>query len=205
MNPRYSDHMSTSGEVTRLLLAFRDGDRDAFDHLVPLLYEDLRRIARAHIRRSDPSQTLSATALVHEAYVRLVDQTQAEWSDRNHFLSVCSVVMRRIVVSSARKRAAAKRGGDKKVTLDEARIPADTDAERMLELNQALERLGARDERLVRVVECRFFAGLTEQDTASALDSSLRTVQRDWKRARAWLKEELGGLPAAPGPRELSA
>ena len=195
--------MSGPGEVTRLLGAYRDGDREALDHLIPLLYADLRRIARAHVR-ANGQHTLTATALVHEAYVRLIDQTHAEWSDRNHFLSVCAVVMRRIVISAARKRAAAKRGGDKKVTFDEARIAAEQDTERMLALDRALEKLAARDERMVRVVECRFFAGLTEQETSEALDASLRTVQRDWKRARAWLKEELGELPGPPGPRELT-
>ena len=186
--------MSETGEVTHLLVAFREGDREAFDRLVPLVYEDLRRIARSHLRRLGGGRTLNTVGLVHEAYLRLVDQTRANWEDRNHFLSVCAVAMRQIVISNARKRSAARRGGgDRKVTLEEGELADDRDAGWLLELNRALERLAARNERLVRVVECRYFAGLTEQETAEALGASLRTVQRDWMRARAWLREDLSG------------
>ncbi|HXV75964.1 MAG TPA: sigma-70 family RNA polymerase sigma factor [Candidatus Polarisedimenticolaceae bacterium] len=196
--------MSDPGEVTRLLVAYREGDREAFDRLVPLVYQDLRRIARAHLRRMRAGHTLDTTGLVHEAYLRMVDQTRAEWVDRQHFLSVCARAMRQIVVSNARRHGAAKRGGgDRRVTLDEERIAEARRAEWLVALDRALERLGSHNERLVRVVECRYFAGLSEQETAAALDSSLRTVQRDWTRARAWLREELGGqtdgMDSGPG------
>lgn len=188
--------MSGTGEVTRLLMAFREGDRDALDRLVPLIYEDLRRIARSHLKRVGGGRTMDTVGLVHEAYLRLVDQTRVSWEDRNHFLSVCAVAMRQIVISEARKRVAAKRGGgDQKVTLEEERVSDHRNADWLLELNRALDRLAERNERLARVVECRYFAGLTEQDTAEALGASLRTVQRDWTKAKAWLREELGGAP----------
>jgi RNA polymerase sigma factor (TIGR02999 family) len=192
--------LTDGGDVTQLLVAFRGGDRGAFDRLVPLVYQDLRRIARSHLRRVQGSQTLNTTGLVHEAYLRLVDQTRVNWEDRNHFLAVCAVAMRQIVISNARKRAAAKRGGgERNVTLEEDRISSTRDPEWLLALDRALERMAERNERLARVVECRYFAGLTEQETANALDASLRTVQRDWMRARAWLREELGGAPGDEG------
>jgi RNA polymerase sigma factor (TIGR02999 family) len=188
--------MPVSGEVTQLLVAYREGDRDAFERLVPIVYDDLRRIARAHLRRNRAGHTLNTTVLVHEAYLRLVDQTRAQWEDRQHFLSVCARAMRQIIISNARKHAAAKRGGgERRVTLDEGRIAGNEDAEWLLSLDRALERLAARNERLARVVECRYFAGLSERETADALQTSLRTVQRDWMRARAWLREDLGAGP----------
>jgi RNA polymerase sigma factor (TIGR02999 family) len=184
--------VSAPGDVTQLLVAFRGGDRGAFDRLVPLVYADLRRIARSHLRRAAGGQTLNTTGLVHEAYIRMVDQDQANWEDRNHFLSVCAVAMRQIVISNARKRAAAKRGGgEKQVTLEEGKVRDDCNAEWLLALDRALDRLAAHSERLARVVECRYFAGLSAQETAEALSTSLRTVERDWTRARAWLREAL--------------
>jgi RNA polymerase sigma factor (TIGR02999 family) len=185
------------GDVTRLLHAFRDGDRDALDRLVPLIYDDLRRIARSHVRRDRRERTLDTTALVHEAYLRLVNQQRASWEDRGHFLSVCARAMRQIVISDARRRTAAKRGGeDRPVTLNEELVGSPERAARVLELDQALERLGARDPRLARIVECRYFAGFTENETAEAIGVSVRTVQRDWRRARAWLRVELDdGVP----------
>ena len=187
--------MADPGEVTRLLVAYRDGDQNAFERLVPMVYDDLRRIARAHLRRKRAGHTLNTTVLVHEAYLRLVDQSHANFEDRQHFLSVCARAMRQIIISNARKHAAAKRGGgEKRVVLDEDRLGGGQDAEWLLSLDRALERLGERDERLARVVECRYFAGLNEEETAQALGTSLRTVQRDWMRARAWLREDLGGV-----------
>lgn len=180
--------------VTQLLIAYRDGDREAFDRLVPMIYDDLRRIARRQLRRGSPGQTLDTTGLVHEAYLKLVDPAKVDWQDRGHFLAVSARAMRQVVIGYARKRSAGKRGGgERPVTLDEAQIGIDDQAERLLALDRALERLGAHDERLARVVECRFFAGLSEEETAQALGVSLRTAQRDWMRARAWLKEELRG------------
>jgi RNA polymerase sigma factor (TIGR02999 family) len=186
------------GDVTRLLHAYGDGDREAFDRLVPLVYEDLRRIARAHLRGRKPGQTLDTAGLVHEAYLRLVDQTRADFNDRQHFLAVCARAMRQIVISNARRKTAAKRGGgDRPEQLNEELVGGGGRDEWLLALDEALERLAARDERLGRVVECRFFAGYTEEETAEALGTSLRTVQRDWMRARAWLRDELGEEPAA--------
>jgi RNA polymerase sigma factor (TIGR02999 family) len=174
--------------VTQLLIAYRDGDRDAFDRLVPMVYEDLRRIARRQLRRGQPGQTLNTTGLVHEAYLKLVDPAKVDWQGRGHFLAVSARAMRQVIIGYARKRSAGKRGGgERPVTLDEAQIAVDEQADR------ALERLGGKDPRLARVVECRFFAGLSEEETAQALGVSLRTAQRDWMRARAWLKEELRG------------
>lgn len=180
------------GDITRVLLAHERGEDGAFDELVALVYEDLRRIARGQLRRRHPGQTLDTTGLVHEAYLRLVDQTRASWSHRGHFFAVSARAMRQILIDHARKRLAAKRGGGQHHTsLDEAGAAVDAQADWLLEVNDALERLKAVDERLVRVVECRFFAGLTEEETAEALEIGLRTVQRDWMRARAWLKTEM--------------
>ena len=180
------------GEITELLHAYGRGDRGAFDRLVPLVYDDLRRIARRQMRGSRRGETLDTTGLVHEVYLKMVDQSKISLNDRSHFLAVSARAMRQVVISYARKRSAAKRGGgDMPVTLDEGQIAIDRQAEQLLALDEALDRLAARDERLARVVECRFFAGLSEQETADVLGVSLRTAQRDWLRARAWLREEL--------------
>lgn len=178
--------------ITNLLLAHGEGAAGAFDRLVPLLYDDLRRVARGQLRRLRGGDTLDTAGLVHEAYLRLVDQSRATWRDRSHFLAVSAIAMRQILIDHARTRARLKRGGDaRQVTLDE-RVAVTRQAGELLELNQALERLGSVDPRLVRVVECRHFAGYSEEETATALGVSLRTAQRDWLKAKAWLREELG-------------
>lgn len=183
-----------SGEVTRLLHAFRDGDRQAFDRLVPLVYDELKKIARRHLRRTRRGRTLDTTALVHEAYMKMAGQEGLDLADRGHLLAVSACAMRQVIVQFARARNAEKRGGGvAPVTLDEGRVSVDEQADQILALNQALERLRERSERLARVVECRYFAGLSEEETAQALEVSLRTAQRDWMRARAWLQEELAG------------
>ena len=193
--------MAEAGDVTQLLMAYRGGDRDALDRLVPIVYDDLRRIARAHVHRGPAGHTLQTTALVHEAYLRLVDQSQANWEDRQHFLSVCARAMRQIVISSARKHAAAKRGGGARpVTWDDEGARAPSRSEWLIDLDEALERLARRDARLARVVDCRYFAGYSEQETAEAVGASLRTVQRDWMRAKAWLREDLGDEPGRDQP-----
>jgi len=191
--------MNGSGNVTELLLAYRDGDRQAFDQLVPMLYQDLRKIARAQLRRGRPGATLGTTVLVHEVYLKMADQQRLDARDRGHFLAISAHAMRQVIADYARRRTAAKRGGNSDpVPLDEAPQIADREARWLLDVDRALERLGARNERMARVVECRFFAGYSEEETAEALGTSLRTVQRDWMRARAWLKEELGsGADAA--------
>jgi RNA polymerase sigma factor (TIGR02999 family) len=163
---------------------------------VPLVYNDLRRLARMQLRGRRPGDTLDTGALVHDAYLRLVDQSQATWHDRGHFFAVCAMAMRQIVVDRARRRLRAKRGGDRPtVTLDDANEPAARATADVLDVDLALKKLGLTDERLARVVECRYFAGLSEEETASALGVSVRTVQREWFKARAWLRAELA--PAA--------
>lgn len=184
--------MEKTTEVTELLLAHRQGDREAFGRLMPLVYEDLRRIARRHLRGSGPGETLDPTSLVHEYYLKMVDQSRVDWQDRAHFMAISARAMRQVIIGHVRRRGALKRGaGNEKMTFDEGRIAVEEQAESLLALDEALSRLGEKNERLARVVECRFFAGLSEEETSAALDISLRTVQRDWMRARAWLKEEL--------------
>ncbi len=187
------------GEVTQLLAAVRQGDGSAMDRLMTLVYDELRAVARRQLRRWRPGQTLDSTALVHEAYLRLVDQAGASWQDRAHFLSVAGVAMRHILVDAARRRAAKKRGGEGlRITLDELQPDQrGTDASRraveILDLDEALTSLAARNERLSRLVEPRFFAGLTEEETARTLGTSERTVRRDWLKARAFLFHTLRG------------
>ena len=184
--------------ITEALCALRNGAPDAMDRLTPLVYERLRRIAHRQLRAEPVGHTLSTTALVHEAYLKLVDQTRAEWQDRGHFFAVASGAMRRILVDYARRYRAARRGGEdgarvRPISLDDTDIPVDERAEALVALDEALERLGDFDERQARVVECRFFGGLTEEETAAALGISQRTVAREWVTARGWLFQELRG------------
>ncbi len=175
-----------------LLLDVRRDDRTAVNRLYPIVYEELQRIAHDMLRRERRDHTLSTTALVHEAYLRLVDQTRVEWQDRAHFCAVAARAMRRILVDYARRRHADKRGGRQRpLPFDEARIAVNGQADLVISLDEALTRLGALDERLSKVVECRFFGGLTEEQTAEALRISSRTVRRDWVKAKAWLFKEL--------------
>lgn len=181
---------SEAGEVTKLLRACRRGDQQAFERLIPLVYEDLRRIARRELGRLRRDQILDTTSLVHESYLHLVHPEEIDWNDRIHFLAVVSRAMRQVIVGHVRHQGAQKRGGGQlAVTLDERHLPVADKADRLLALDQALTRLGAHDERLVRVVECRFFTGMSEAETAAALEISLTTVQRDWRRARAYLRD----------------
>lgn len=181
-----------SDDITDLLVAYREGDREAFDDLVPLVYQELRRIAHRQLERHRRSGTLNTTALVHETYLKLVDQTRGTAEDKAHFLSLAARVMRQIIVDYARRRRAKKRGGGKvPIALDLIQVPVDEQAEALLAIDQALTRLHQLNERLTRVFECRFFVGLSEQETADALDLSLRTVQRDWMKSKTWLKEQL--------------
>jgi RNA polymerase sigma factor (TIGR02999 family) len=194
---------ASPGEVTRLLTAAREGEGGAMDRLVMLVYDELRAVARRQLRRHRPGQTLDTTALVHEAYLKLVDQAGADWRNRAHFLSVAGVAMRHILVDAARRRAAGKRGGeDLRVTFDELRgdasdARADELAVEILDLDRALTSLASLDERLCRLVELRYFAGLTEEESAAALGTSERTVRRDWRKARAFLFQALNEPPRA--------
>ena len=154
----------------------------------------MRRIARRQLRSERPDHTLNTTALVHEAYLKLVDQTRAEWRDRVHFFAVAAQAMRRILVDHARKHLAAKRGGrQQQVPLEEAVLSIDDRAETLLALDEALTDLARLDERLGRVVECRFFGGLSEEETAEVLGVTARTVRRDWVKAKGWLHAEIYG------------
>lgn len=180
-------------DVTQLLLAYGSGDREAFNHLLPLVYEDLRKVARRQLNRvGNPDRVLDTTGLVHESYLKMVDQTRVNWTSRSHFLGVAARAMRQVVIDYARRRGAAKRGGGAiQTTIEEGHIAIEDQADWLLSLDQALTRLEGRNPRLARIVECRFFAGLSEDETAEALGVSLRTVQRDWMKARAWLQEDL--------------
>jgi RNA polymerase sigma factor (TIGR02999 family) len=184
---------SLSDTITGLLQAHRQGDEKALDRLIPLIYPDLRRMARRQMRGRAGGTTLDTTALVHEAYLKLVGRHRPDWEDRAHFFGVCARAMRQVIVDHARERRASKRGGGgAPCTLDETAIAIDEQATSLLAIDEALDRLAELDARLPRLVECRFFAGLTEEETAEALAVPLRTVQRDWARARAWLRRELG-------------
>lgn len=195
-----------ASSVTELLAELRSGRREAFDQILPLVYHELRRVARRELAVR-PNDSLSTTALVHEMYLKFARAERTDWRNRAHFLSVASVAMRHILVDRARRRAAEKRGGPHRhVTLDESLAPADDHAESLLELHEALEHLARIDQRLARVVECRFFGGMTEQETAEALHIGVRTVRRDWIKARALLYHALGADFARPWqPPEMRA
>ena len=181
-----------TGEVTRLLKAMHDGDSAAAEHLLPLVYAELHRIASAYMRRERQDHTLQTTALIHEAYLRLVDQNAAAWQNRAQFFGVASQIMRRILVDRARARKTAKRSGQwARVTLDESLAehqPRDVD---VLDLDTALSDLAIFDARKSQVAELRFFGGLTLEETGHLLGLSVATVEREWKVARAWLYARL--------------
>ena len=189
----YNSGIQTSGaDVTQLLLAWREGDEAALARLTPLVHAELRRIARRCMRGQPSDHTLQATALVNEAYVRLVDVQEMNWRNRAHFLAMAARLMRRILVDSARTRGAHKRGGDAiKVSFSEDLAVSDDKGPDMLGLDDALHALAELDERQGRVVELRFFGGLSVAETAAVLGISCETVMRDWKLARAWLMREM--------------
>lgn len=179
-------------EVTRLLVDARTGDIDVLDRLLPLVYEELRRLARRHLRRERADHTLDTTGLVHEVYLKLVDQTAVEWRDRAQFFGLASKAMRHLLIDHARRKNAQKRGGRRdRVTLEEAMVPVQMQGAELLQLDEALQALAERDPRMVRVVECRFFGGMTVEETAEAIGVSKRTVERDWTRAKAYLYRAL--------------
>jgi len=184
-------------DITDLLLAWSEGDRKAFDRLVPLVYAELRRQARVQLSRERGAHTLQPTALVHEAFLRLVDQRSARWQNRAQFFGVAAQLMRRILVDHARARDAAKRGGGAvRISLDEAPEAAASPETDVLLLDEALERLASLDERQARVVELRYFGGLSVEEAAAVLDVSEITIKRDWAMAKAWLFRELTGGPS---------
>ncbi len=182
------------GVITRLLHAHRAGDRGAFDELVPLVHDELKRMARQQLRRVPPGATLDTVGLINEAYLELVGDVRVDWQDRAHFFGVVAQAMRWIVVDHARRAGAEKRGGGAIVVdLDSAIVGFAEPAATVLAVDRALEQLESFNPRLARLVECRFFAGMSEEEIAEALGTSLRTVQRDWTRARAWLQRALDG------------
>ena len=185
--------MESNRGVPDLPLVPASGDDPAAaESLFPLLYEELRRIAHRQLSSEREGHTLCTTALVHEAYVKLVDQTRAQFSSRAHFLSVAAQAMRRILVTHARKVRAEKRGGQwRRLDLDQVDIPVEDRAEAIVAMDGALDRLSALNPRLSQVVECRFFGGMTEEETAEALGITERTVRRDWVKAKGWLLHDL--------------
>lgn len=178
--------------VTQLLRAWADGDQSALEHLTPLVYEELRGLARRHMSWENQGHTLQATALIHEVYLRLVDLESVRWQDRAHFFAVCSRLMRRILIDFARSRGSLKRGGnERKLTLEEGLIvPADVPTQ-LLALEEALTKLAQERPRMSKVVEMRFFGGLKNKEIAEVLKVSPDTVMRDWDLARAWLLREM--------------
>ena len=178
--------------ITTLLAELRDGRREALDELYPRVYEQLREIGRRQLARRGADSLLGTTALVNELYLRLIEQTHIHWRDRGHFFAVAAMAMRQILVDRARERLAAKRGGGRQRTTLADVAAADVQAEEVLSIDDALSRLAALDPRLARVVECRFFGGLSEEETAEALGIGERTVRRDWTKARALLAASLG-------------
>jgi RNA polymerase sigma factor (TIGR02999 family) len=182
------------GEVTRLLIAWNAGDHSAVERLMPLVYAELRDIAERQFRRERAGHTLQPTAVVHEAYFRLVDQTRVTWKNRGHFFSIAAQAMRRILIDHARARKAEKRGGrEERVTLDVGiASPEPADDVNLLALDEALVRLKELDEPQARIVELRFFGGLSIDETAEVLETSASSVKREFRSARAWLFRELG-------------
>lgn len=181
------------GNITQLLRAWSEGEQSALDQLVPMIYDDLHRLARRHISGERGDNSLQATALVNEAYLRLVDARQASWKDRNHFFALCAKLMRRILVDAARARHALKRGAGLTVLeLDEALVAAEEPAVDPVALDRALDGLAAFDPRKAQVVELRVFGGLKVNETAEVLRISTDTVARDMNLATAWLRRELG-------------
>jgi len=190
-------------DISALIHAWSNGDQTALERVMPLVYAELRRMAKRYMRGQTPGSTLQTTALVHEAYLHLLDANTTSWRDRTHFYAVCAQIMRRILIDSARSRASQKRGGGQRfdaaaVNLDE--IP-DVTSDRAIEfvaLDDAMQGLEIIDPRKARVVELRFFGGLSVEETAEVLDVSPQTVMRDWRLARVWLAKEMGGSPSVP-------
>lgn len=181
-----------SGQITELLIAWRDGEPKALYELMPLVHRELKRIARNFMRRQRVGHTLQTTALVNEAFVRLVDSDKVKWQDRSHFFALSAQLMRRVLVDAARRKNSEKRGGERvRVTLAEEVKLVDGSEADVVALDQALERLAKLNQRQCQIVELRYFGGLTEDEIAETLNISSRTVRRDWNVARAWLYREL--------------
>jgi RNA polymerase sigma factor (TIGR02999 family) len=175
-----------------MLVAHRDGEPGALERLTELVYPELRRIARAQLRRWRPGARPDTGSVVHEAYLKLVDQSKVEWQDRHHFYAIAAHAMRQVIIDYSRRRLSQKRGGGAHHThLDIHEVAAAQQAEQLLALDAVLAELERQDPRLAQVVDCRFFAGYSEEETATILDVSIRTVQRDWRRAKSWLRQAM--------------
>jgi RNA polymerase sigma factor (TIGR02999 family) len=189
---QFMENEVSQPEVTELLVRWGSGDRQALDALTPMVYNELRRLAGSYLRRERPGHTLEGTGLVHEAYLKLIGQREVAWRNRNQFFGLAAELIRRILVDHARGKIAAKRGGENvKISLDEALTPADEKDVNLVALDDALVALAAADVQQSRIVELRYFAGLTVEETAAALDISPATVKRDWTMAKAFLKREM--------------
>jgi RNA polymerase sigma factor (TIGR02999 family) len=184
--------MHTSAGQSNSMHDIRPSSKGTLDRLLPAVYDELRAVARRQLSVRGPGNTLSTTGLVHEAYLKLLEQRRVTWLDRTHFVALASVVMRHVLVDRARARLAEKRGGHRqRITMDSELIAAEDQPEAMLQLNDAIERLALTEPRLARVVDCRFFGGLTDDEIAEVLDVTRRTVQRDWVKARLLLRRAL--------------
>jgi RNA polymerase sigma-70 factor, ECF subfamily len=182
----------SSTAVTDLLIQACAGNASALRDVFPLIYEELCRLAHRQLQHEPEGHTLSTTALVHEAYIRLIDQTRVQWSGRAHFMAISSTAMRRILIDRARSHRSVKRGGAlRRVPLGDVQLATEERADLLIALDDALGRLKELDERQAAVVECRFFGGMTEEETAEALGIGLRTAKRDWAKARSWLYQEI--------------
>jgi RNA polymerase sigma factor (TIGR02999 family) len=191
-NPDIAPSAAGPTELTQLLVEARDGGAEALERLFPIVYLRLHEIAHAHLGRDGEGRTVSTTALVHEAYLKLVDADRIEWQDRNHFFSLASRAMRQILIDYARKHLAAKRGGElHRVDLDDVQIAAADRADTLVALDEALTRLATLSPRLAQVVELKFFGGLAEEEIARILGVTDRTVRREWTKARGWLQNAL--------------
>jgi RNA polymerase sigma factor (TIGR02999 family) len=186
--------VASPSSITLLLQAQANGEAGAAERLFPLIYRELHRLAHRQLESvGRPGRTLNTTALVHEAYLKLIGQSRVSANERAHFFSLVARAMRQIIIDFARRHMTGRRGGGlRRIPLEEAQVGVESEAEALVLLDQAMQRLGELDPRLVEVVECRFFAGLTEEETANTLGIGVRTVQRDWLRARGWLKSDMG-------------
>jgi RNA polymerase sigma factor (TIGR02999 family) len=182
----------SSEEVTRLLLAWRDGDQEALEQLTPLVYEELRRMAHRFMRRERPDHTLQSSALVNEAYIRLINYRQVDWQNRAHFFGLAAQMMRQILIDHARRHVRVKRGGaQREVSFEEAAVVSNERAVELIALDDALTALAAFDLSKSRIVELRFFGGLTNEEVGEVMGMSLRTIEREWRKAKAWLRREI--------------
>ena len=182
------------GDITQLLREWSGGDSSAADRLIPLVYTELRRLADSYMRRERSAHTLQPTALIHDAYLRLVQQNQPEWQSRSHFFRFAAHLMRQVLVDHARSAKAAKRGGQLQfIPVEGMDVSSQEDLVELLSVDEALNKLASFDERKARILEFKFFGGMTDQEVADALDTSLRTVERELRLAKAWMSETLAG------------